>query len=169
MSRGNNYAIRNPASKSALQAAEQTWHDWIVPYLAARGMPGRPDWALQPLPGLQSVRVTPAHAPTSTPPARRHRARLSLPTPPPSSPAPVLIDLSRVDDPPTPPARKRKFLDSSKSNNFVEPPYDIPFSVISARGLALAFPICPAPVVSSAARSVIYNYLLIPPYPAFIL
>ena len=43
MSRGNNYAIHDAAAKSALQAAEQTWHNWIVPYLAARSMPGRLD------------------------------------------------------------------------------------------------------------------------------
>ncbi|KAJ7865793.1 hypothetical protein B0H13DRAFT_2561822 [Mycena leptocephala] len=112
MSRGNDYAIRNAAAKSALEAAEQTWHDWIVPYLAARGTPGRPDWALQPLPGLQRVRVArapaPARTPTSTPRAQR-RQFPSLPTPPPSSPAPVHIDLSHIDEPARPP-QKRKFL-----------------------------------------------------------
>jgi hypothetical protein len=112
MSRGNDYAIRNAAAKSALEAAEQTWHDWIVPYLAARGMPGRPDWALQPLPGLHRVRVArapaPAPTPTSTPRAQR-RQFPSLPTPPPSSPAPVHIDLSHIDEPTRPP-QKRKFL-----------------------------------------------------------
>jgi hypothetical protein len=127
MSRGNNYTIRKPTAKLALQAAEQAWHNWIVPYLAAHGMPGRPDWALQPLPGLQrvhvapartptstpglqNVRVAPVHAPTSTPPAQRHQAQFPLPTPPPSSPAFVHIDLSRIDDKPARPAQKRKFL-----------------------------------------------------------
>jgi hypothetical protein len=115
MSRGNDYAIRNAAAKSVLEAAEQTWHDWIVPYLAARGTPGCPDWALQPLPGLQRVRVArapaPAHTPTSTPRAQR-RQFPSLPTPPPSSPAPVHIDLSHIDDidKPAHPPQKRKFL-----------------------------------------------------------
>ncbi|KAJ7738672.1 hypothetical protein DFH07DRAFT_778957 [Mycena maculata] len=93
MKQGNNYAIRNPHAKAHLQAAEQTWGDWIVPYLAARGILGRPAWALQPLPGLQRVRVVPEPAPTpratplalQTPPRRRH-AQMALPTPPPSSP-----------------------------------------------------------------------------------
>jgi hypothetical protein len=102
MSRGNDYAIRTAAAKSALEAAEQTWHDWIVPYLAARGVPGRPDWALQPLPGLHRVRVArapaPAPTPTSTPRAQR-RQFPSLPTPPPSSPAPVHIDRARAPSP----------------------------------------------------------------------
>ncbi|KAJ7732902.1 hypothetical protein DFH07DRAFT_780747 [Mycena maculata] len=91
MMRGNEYAVRNPQAKPRLQAAEQAWHDWIVPYLAARGTPGRPAWALQPLPGLQRVHVLPALAPAAAPstlqtPRRRH-ALLALPTPPPSSPA----------------------------------------------------------------------------------
>ncbi|KAJ7223319.1 hypothetical protein GGX14DRAFT_387642 [Mycena pura] len=55
--RGNDYAIRDPMGKQALQAAEQAWHDWVIGYHAARGRPGRPDWALEPLPGLERVRV----------------------------------------------------------------------------------------------------------------
>ncbi|KAJ7863689.1 hypothetical protein B0H13DRAFT_2564525 [Mycena leptocephala] len=109
---GNTYAVRNAGLKSFLQAAEQTWHDWVVPYLAAHGMPGRPDWALQPLPGLQRVRVAPAPGPARTPSStpRVHRRRfLTLPTPPPSSPAPIHIDLSDIDEPARP-AQKRKFL-----------------------------------------------------------
>ncbi|KAJ7622881.1 hypothetical protein B0H17DRAFT_1151546 [Mycena rosella] len=89
MAQGNGYSIRDAQAKSVLQTAEQTWHDWVVPYLAARGRPGRPDWALQPLPGLQRVRPTPAPAPApravmAAQPARRRYVH--LPTPPPSSP-----------------------------------------------------------------------------------
>ncbi|KAJ7623077.1 hypothetical protein DFH06DRAFT_1446784 [Mycena polygramma] len=57
--RGNDYAVRDPSARDGLQAAEQTWHDWMVRYRLARGMGPRPDWALEPLPGLQRVRVTP--------------------------------------------------------------------------------------------------------------
>jgi hypothetical protein len=113
MKTGNTYAVRNAGLKSVLQAAEQTWHDWVVDYLAARGRPGRPDWALEPLPGLRRVRTAPqpapAPGPTSTPRAQR-RQFPTLPTPPPSSPAPVLVDLSHIDDEPARPAQKRKFL-----------------------------------------------------------
>ncbi|KAJ7830551.1 hypothetical protein B0H14DRAFT_3714972 [Mycena olivaceomarginata] len=134
MSRGNDYAIRNAAAKPALQAGEQTWHNWIGPYRAARGMPGRPDWALQALPGLQRVRFAPLNgspvrspatvriylshiddAPAPTPRAQKRQARFpNLPTPPPSSPvrspATVRIDLSHIDDEPACPAQKRTFL-----------------------------------------------------------
>lgn len=131
MSRGNDYAIRNPAAQVAMQAAEQAWHHWIVAYRAARGMPGRPGWALEPLPGLQRVRVAPAPAPArqparqpapatpararaapaSTPRAQGRRAAFhTLPTPPRSSPAPVRIDLSHIDDELARPAPKRRFL-----------------------------------------------------------
>ncbi|KAJ6468153.1 hypothetical protein C8R47DRAFT_1219396 [Mycena vitilis] len=52
MKQGTNYVVRNPHAKAALQAAEQAWHDSI---------PGpRPQWALEPLPGLQRVHVAPA-------------------------------------------------------------------------------------------------------------
>ncbi|KAJ6607242.1 hypothetical protein B0H10DRAFT_2439677 [Mycena sp. CBHHK59/15] len=109
MLHGNDYAIRNASAQSAFQAAEQTWHDWIVPYLAAHGRPGRPDWALQPLPGLRRVHI----APTPCAPAPAPCAATPfpiLPTPPPSAPVPVRIDLSHIDDEPARPARKRKFL-----------------------------------------------------------
>ncbi|KAJ7191708.1 hypothetical protein GGX14DRAFT_578732 [Mycena pura] len=55
--RGNGYAVRDPKAKQALQAAEQAWHDWVIGYHAARGRSGRPDWALEALPGLERVRV----------------------------------------------------------------------------------------------------------------
>ncbi|KAJ7827411.1 hypothetical protein B0H13DRAFT_2373841 [Mycena leptocephala] len=42
MKKGNEYRIRDAQAKSELQAAEQAWHDWVVPYLAARGTTGRP-------------------------------------------------------------------------------------------------------------------------------
>ncbi|KAJ7614291.1 hypothetical protein DFH06DRAFT_1146437 [Mycena polygramma] len=52
MKQGTDYVVRNPHAKAALQAAEQAWHDSI---------PGpRPQWALEPLPGLQRVHVAPA-------------------------------------------------------------------------------------------------------------
>ncbi|KAJ7078536.1 hypothetical protein C8R43DRAFT_1121262 [Mycena crocata] len=66
MSQGNDYRVRNPGAHAALQAAEQAWHDWVVRYRAARGMSGRPDWALQPLPGFQRVCTTPIPATPST-------------------------------------------------------------------------------------------------------
>ncbi|KAJ7085633.1 hypothetical protein C8R43DRAFT_1142516 [Mycena crocata] len=115
MKQGMVYRVRDPQALPALQAAEQAWHDWIVPYLAARGRPGRPEWALQPLPGLQRVRIaaepapqvpnTPVRgrgaalpSPPLTSPVRRarptqspslsqsHRTQLNLLTPPPTSP-----------------------------------------------------------------------------------
>ncbi|KAJ7807400.1 hypothetical protein B0H13DRAFT_1929040 [Mycena leptocephala] len=100
MKTGNTYAVRNAGLKSVLQAAEQTWHDWVVVYLAARGRPGRPDWALQPLPGLRRVHIAPAPAaPLPHPP---HALKgLS---------APVLVDLSHIDDEPARPPQKRRFL-----------------------------------------------------------
>ncbi|KAJ7733845.1 hypothetical protein DFH07DRAFT_780478 [Mycena maculata] len=70
--KGNDYA-----------AAEQAWHDWVVRYLAARGRPGRPDWALQPLPGFER------HHARLLRPCKLQvgcRPQLALPTPPPSSP-----------------------------------------------------------------------------------
>ncbi|KAJ6550625.1 hypothetical protein DFH09DRAFT_1319803 [Mycena vulgaris] len=97
--KGNAYAVGNPHAKYVLQDAEQTWHDWVVPYLATRGRPGRPTWALQPLPEFQRVRVVPAHprapAPRAATPRAatatvqtpsRRRTQFALPTPPPSSP-----------------------------------------------------------------------------------
>ncbi|KAJ7101821.1 hypothetical protein C8R43DRAFT_1141168 [Mycena crocata] len=117
MSKGNNYKVRNPATRSALQEVEQTWHDWVVVYLEARGRQ-RPDWALEPLPGFRRVHTTRAPAPTTpvvrriapatsvvrriapatsvvrriapATPTRRTRHDTQLPTPPPSSPAHAL-------------------------------------------------------------------------------
>ncbi|KAJ7118651.1 hypothetical protein C8R43DRAFT_960242 [Mycena crocata] len=85
MKQGNVYRVRDPQALQTLQAAEQAWHDWIVPYLAARGRPGRPEWALQPLPGLQRVRVAAEPAP-QIPRTPVHRRRAMLPSPPPTSP-----------------------------------------------------------------------------------
>ena len=81
-SRGNNYDIRDPNALAGLQAAEQDWHDWVVVYLEELYGIGRPDWALQPLPGLQMVRFTRGQGRAS---GARARAWLP-PTPPPSSP-----------------------------------------------------------------------------------
>ncbi|KAJ7078195.1 hypothetical protein C8R44DRAFT_754943 [Mycena epipterygia] len=80
---GHDFVIRNPGALRVLQAAEQAWHDYIVPYRAARRMGVRPEWALQPLPGLQRVRVDVVSA--RAPDARR--PQLAFPTPPPTSPA----------------------------------------------------------------------------------
>ncbi|KAJ6452851.1 hypothetical protein C8R47DRAFT_1083610 [Mycena vitilis] len=89
MKQGTNYVVRNPHAKAALQAAEQAWHDSI---------PGpRPQWALEPLPGLQRVHVAPAlrggnpvAAQVVTnfpiPRAPRTRAFPTLPSPPPATP-----------------------------------------------------------------------------------
>lgn len=129
MKQGNIYRVHNEHAKSVLQAAEQTWHDWAVLYLAAQGR-SRPDWALEPLPGLQRVRITPTPVPRTvsapasrtvaartptTPHAQRRNARVMLPTPPPSSPAsvpgsshlrPIHVDQDEVRGRPM----KRKFL-----------------------------------------------------------
>jgi hypothetical protein len=86
MKKGNEYHIRDAQAKSGLQAAEQAWHDWVVPYLATRGTAGRPDWALQPLPGLQRVRITHARAPEPQAAMGAGRASAGLPTPRPSYP-----------------------------------------------------------------------------------
>ncbi|KAJ7746141.1 hypothetical protein DFH07DRAFT_963019 [Mycena maculata] len=97
MKHGDEYCVCDPQARPVMQAAEQTWHEWIVPYLLTRNMGGRPDWALQPLPGLQRVHV----APEPCAPARRAVASssrattssapqtITLPTPPPSSPVRV--------------------------------------------------------------------------------
>ncbi|KAJ7505105.1 hypothetical protein B0H11DRAFT_2221289 [Mycena galericulata] len=90
---GNDYAVRNPHAKHVVQDAEQAWHDYVVPVLAARGR-RRPAWALEPLPGFERVRVAPATQPAPAPRATtstvqtpsRRRTQLALPTPPPSSP-----------------------------------------------------------------------------------
>ncbi|KAJ7075960.1 hypothetical protein B0H15DRAFT_956072 [Mycena belliarum] len=96
MKNGHHYTIRGAGNLSGLQGAEQTWHDFAVPYLARQGRT-RPDWALEPLPGLQRVRV----GPPLPPPARTPAARLpavaavalrpfpTLATPPPSSSSPT--------------------------------------------------------------------------------
>ncbi|KAJ6592403.1 hypothetical protein B0H19DRAFT_1245277 [Mycena capillaripes] len=89
MKHGNEYTVRTSAAKSQLQDAEQAWHDFIVPSLAARGLGPRPNWALEPLPRLRRVRIapapaaTPARAPAQAPAPRRTRglppARASAP------------------------------------------------------------------------------------------
>ncbi|KAJ7838957.1 hypothetical protein B0H13DRAFT_1911506 [Mycena leptocephala] len=86
MKKGNEYRICDAQAKSELQAAEQAWHDWVVPYLAARSTTSCPDWALQPLPGLQRVRIPRARAAEPQAVMGAGRASTSLPTPPPSYP-----------------------------------------------------------------------------------
>ncbi|KAJ7020771.1 hypothetical protein C8F04DRAFT_1274607, partial [Mycena alexandri] len=104
--KGNDYAIRHAAALPLLQAAEQVFHDFVVPFRAARGMGPRSESALEPLPGLQRVvtvlpaaaplvRATalvpiagppPAQTPPSTPLGRRRYTQFpSLPSPPTSS------------------------------------------------------------------------------------
>ncbi|KAJ7656617.1 hypothetical protein B0H17DRAFT_1146160 [Mycena rosella] len=86
MKPGNDYRVRNANAISVLQDAEQAWHDWVVPYLATRNMPGRSPWALQPLPGLQMVRRAPRAA-LPAPSAPRHaRAPSVEAAPAPSTP-----------------------------------------------------------------------------------
>ncbi|KAJ7624170.1 hypothetical protein B0H17DRAFT_1218940 [Mycena rosella] len=106
MKQGNMYRVHNKHAMAALQAAEQAWHNWVLIYQAARSMPGRPGWALQPLPGLQSIHCTPA-------PARR--AQLAFPTPPPSSPVRVgsrLLPIDLTSNVGQHLPKKRKFLGS---------------------------------------------------------
>ncbi|KAJ7744799.1 hypothetical protein DFH07DRAFT_963643 [Mycena maculata] len=101
MKRGDDYIVRNPQARAQMQAAKQRWHNFIVPYLTARGSGQRPDWALEPLPGLDRVhvpRVQQAAAPLPPIPARspaRPLHRIALPTPPPTSPIRVNSTPSR--------------------------------------------------------------------------
>ncbi|KAJ7032239.1 hypothetical protein C8F04DRAFT_1185291 [Mycena alexandri] len=100
MKHGNDYAVRNPAAKTGLQDAEQEWHDSVVRYRLERGMGDRPEWAMQPLPGLRRVNIAfapaliaapgpaPPLTPVATPRGRWGLAQFApLPTPPASSPA----------------------------------------------------------------------------------
>ncbi|KAJ7037561.1 hypothetical protein C8F04DRAFT_1256768 [Mycena alexandri] len=124
MAQGNDYDIRGQGDKAGMQAAEQTWHDRMVVHHAAHGRADRPAWALEPLPGLERVRVggvAPVFAPAPAPTPRALLPRApappftplrrapfpALPSPPSSS---RIIDLSHIDDEPARPARKRKFL-----------------------------------------------------------
>ncbi|KAJ7020733.1 hypothetical protein C8F04DRAFT_1274651 [Mycena alexandri] len=99
--RGNSYTVRDPAAWPLMQAEEQKWHTFATEFRAARGMGPRPNWALQPLPGLRRVTLALAAAPTlvpvagpppaHTPPSTPHRSRAhvqfpTLPSPPTSSP-----------------------------------------------------------------------------------
>ncbi|KAJ7240656.1 hypothetical protein B0H12DRAFT_1074728 [Mycena haematopus] len=67
--RGNVYVVRDPFARAWLQAAEQSWHDWITVFIPRP----RPAWAFEPLPGLQRVRVAapaaPLHVAAPAPPA----------------------------------------------------------------------------------------------------
>ncbi|KAJ7019688.1 hypothetical protein C8F04DRAFT_1275983 [Mycena alexandri] len=121
MKKGNTYTVRGRGANAVLQAGEQTFHNFILAYWAARGTRyRRPAWALEPLPGFEMVRVAPAavSAPRRAllPPAPVPPQRAAFPTmpSPPSSPRlpRVVIDLSHVDDGPAPAPvhrpRKRK-------------------------------------------------------------
>ncbi|KAJ7889995.1 hypothetical protein B0H13DRAFT_1887759 [Mycena leptocephala] len=90
MKTGNTYAVRNVGLNS-----RQAWSSGL-------GFAATP-WT------SEGPRLAPTPTPTSTPRARG-REFPTLPSPPPSSPAPVLIDLSHIDDEPARPAQKRKFL-----------------------------------------------------------
>ncbi|KAJ7028233.1 hypothetical protein C8F04DRAFT_1266135 [Mycena alexandri] len=104
--KGNDYAIRHAAALPLLQAAEQAFHDFVVPFRAARGMGPHSESALEPLPGLQRVVTVlpaaaplvraaalvpiagppPAQTPPSTPLGRRRYTQFpGLPSPPTSS------------------------------------------------------------------------------------
>lgn len=78
MSQGNDYAVRNAWAKPIAQNAEQDFHDFAVGYHAARGRPGRPAWALEPLPGLERV-VVAAPAPRAIARLPARRARMAQP------------------------------------------------------------------------------------------
>ncbi|KAK6977283.1 hypothetical protein R3P38DRAFT_2810464 [Favolaschia claudopus] len=103
MKHGNGYTERRGGERQALQSAEQVFHDYIV----RNALGPRPRWTLEPLPGLQRVRVAnPAHriAPLPhhstqhrkqhTPPPRRSFLPSPLTSParaaPPPRPAPSL-------------------------------------------------------------------------------
>ncbi|KAJ7634040.1 hypothetical protein B0H17DRAFT_1149766 [Mycena rosella] len=116
---GRGYTYRESGKIKTAFDAEQAWHDWVVPYLATRNMPGRPAWALQPLAGLQMVSRGPrtAPAPQQAPTTPRHmRAPDVEAAPAPSTPCsvgprlrPIIIPDS--DDKATPCCpQKRKFL-----------------------------------------------------------
>ncbi|KAJ6595490.1 hypothetical protein DFH09DRAFT_1072467 [Mycena vulgaris] len=118
--RGNNYAVRNPAAKSLMQAAEQRWHEFIVAYRAARGMPGRPTVHIAPRLAPAPTRACAAtrrlgvtHNKSAATPrpttASSQRRRDQLPTAPPTAPAPIRIDLTHIDDEPARRVPKRKF------------------------------------------------------------
>jgi len=82
---GRTYLLLHPSAdypRQPLQHAEQAWHDWVVPYLAHRGRV-RPEWALQPLPEMQRVRVTPPAPPRGV---KRKRSDPPPPPPPPTGP-----------------------------------------------------------------------------------
>ncbi|KAJ7240119.1 hypothetical protein B0H12DRAFT_1074831 [Mycena haematopus] len=61
---GMEYRVRREAGVAILQDAEQAWHNWVVGYLGR----ARPAWALEPLPGLDRVRV-------AVPPSRGTKRR----------------------------------------------------------------------------------------------
>ncbi|KAF8214447.1 hypothetical protein K438DRAFT_1749566 [Mycena galopus ATCC 62051] len=87
---GLTYLLLDPLSdhpRGALQEAEQAWHDWVVPYLAERGRV-RPEWALEPLHGMQRVRVAPPRG------LKRKRYAPPLPNPPPAAQDPAASSLS---------------------------------------------------------------------------
>ncbi|KAJ7055508.1 hypothetical protein C8F01DRAFT_1258386 [Mycena amicta] len=60
--RGSERVVQDRSARTIFQAGEQAWHDFIVPWLAARGRV-RPSWALEPLPGMRRVRTQPVHQP----------------------------------------------------------------------------------------------------------
>ncbi|KAJ7201975.1 hypothetical protein B0H12DRAFT_1080907 [Mycena haematopus] len=110
--RGNGYVVRDQFARAWLQAAEQSWHDWITVFIPRP----RPAWALEPLPGLQRVRVAAPAAPLHvaavappTAPTTPSTQHISAPVPGSSRAQP--IDLSADDAPEAVrSAPKRKFL-----------------------------------------------------------
>ncbi|KAJ7328261.1 hypothetical protein DFH08DRAFT_967404 [Mycena albidolilacea] len=111
---GNQYTVRDPQARHLLQAAEQTWHDWIVSYLAARGRHTRVAAHAAPA----RARVLAAPAPVLVAPApvlARTPAHARAPVPAVPTPVPAVgshlrpIDLSHaeaVEDVRTPKKRK---------------------------------------------------------------
>ncbi|KAJ7169316.1 hypothetical protein C8R43DRAFT_945257 [Mycena crocata] len=100
MKNGHQYVIRGAGNRQAFQDAEQAWHDFVVAYLARQGRT-RPNWALEPLPGLDRVRITPPPPPpararaallpavAAVTPARRPFSALATPPASRSSPTPA--------------------------------------------------------------------------------
>ncbi|KAF8185768.1 hypothetical protein K438DRAFT_1765559 [Mycena galopus ATCC 62051] len=102
MSQGNDYVARHPHARADLQVAEQAWHNWVVGYQPRP----RPDWALQPIPGLHMVRIAgpAARTPILAPP----RIAVAVPIATPRVTLPALITMPHIAvQTPTRPRRSR--------------------------------------------------------------
>ncbi|KAJ7189964.1 hypothetical protein GGX14DRAFT_408416 [Mycena pura] len=105
---GDDFIIVNIGALQVLQNEEQRWHNWIVREFHGRR---RPNWALEPLPGLDRVYGSPVWN-----------------SPPPPVPAPpVVIDLTTADETPRGLKRKRVHatVDLTVKRKRVLPPIDL--------------------------------------------